>query len=378
MPTDTTTRQLVLASASVGAGHNQAAIAVREAVRRAGGPEGEFVDALEHTPGWFRAFYAGGYNLTVTHFPRLYGLGYQLTSRLGTELNRDRARLLLERRVTRRFQRWLAERTPALVVATHYLPMAAVSHMRRTLGEGLRLWVVVTDYEAHRFWYADGVERYFVAVEDVARALAHWGVDPGVITVSGIPVHPKWTDSVDADEARRLWKIPAGRPVVIVSGGAYFTVGPVERIVRDLLAGSNAHVVALTGSNKKLLASMAALPEAGDRVTPVAFTDRLPELASLADVVVTKPGGLITSECMARGSAMVLTKPVPGQEAANARMLAAAGAAVVADSPSSVARAVNRLLAKGDARAALAAAARGLHKPAAATIAAEVLAALRG
>ena len=376
MTTDEPRRQLVLASASVGAGHNQAAVAVREAVRRAGGGDGEFVDALEYTPAWFRTFYAGGYNLAVAHFPRLYGLGYSLTSQLGTDLSRNRARLLLERRVTRRFQLYLAERTPALVVATHYLPMAAVSHMRRSLGDDLRLWVIVTDYEAHRFWFAHGVERYFVACDEVVAPLVRWGVEAARITVTGIPVHPKWTGPTDADEARRIWKIPAEKPIVVVSGGAYFTVGSVERIVRDLLAGSDVHVVALAGSNKKLLATLAAIPGAADRVTPVAFTDRLHELVDLATVVVTKPGGLITTECIARGSVMVLTRPVPGQEAANARMLAAAGAAIVTDSPAAVVRAVGRLLADAPARDAIAAAARGLHKPAAATIAAEILAAL--
>ena len=374
--TEPTARQIVYASASVGAGHNQAAMAVRAAVERAGGPDGEFIDTLEHTPGWFRAFYAGGYSLAVAHFPRLYGLGYGLTSRLGTDLNRDRARLLVERRATRRFQRRLAERTPALVVATHYLPMAAVSHMRRAFGDDLRLWVIVTDYEAHRFWYAEGVERYFVACDAVVGPLTHWGVDPKRITVSRIPVHPKWTDPVDVAEARRRWRIPAGRPVVVVGGGAYFTIGPVGRIVRDLLTGSDAHVVALAGSNKKLLAQLAAMPDARDRLIPVAFTDRLQELVELSDVIVTKPGGLITSECMARGAAMVLTKPVPGQEAANARMLAAAGAAVITDSPADVARTVRRLLASPASRAALAAAARTLHQPAAQTIATEILAAL--
>jgi len=371
-----TVPQIVYVSASVGAGHNQAAVAVKAAVERAGGPDGEFIDTLEYTPGWFRVPYAGGYSLSVAHFPRLYGLGYSLTSRLGTDLNRDRARLLVERRATRRFQRHLADRTPALVVATHYLPMAAVSYMRRALGDDLRLWVVVTDYEAHRFWYADGVARYFVACEGVVGPLTHWGVDPERITVSGIPVHPKWTDPVDVSEARRRWRIPADRPVVVVGGGAYFTIGPVGRIVRDLLTGSDTHVVALAGSNKKLLAQLAALPDARDRLTPVAFTDRLQEIVELSDVIVTKPGGLITSECMARGAAMVLTRPVPGQEAANARMLAAAGAGVVTDSPADVSRAVRRLLADTAARTALAAAARSLHQPAAQTIATEILTAL--
>jgi len=373
-------QRVIFLSSSVGAGHNQAAAAVMEALRLAEpSVPTEFADALGFVPGWHRLLYAGGYSLAVTKFPRLYGLGYRLMNRPVGRRRRwqERARLRLEWYVLRRLRRFVLARLPALVMATHYLAMPAVGRLVRQGTPGVRLWAVVTDNESHRFWYAEDVERWFVANEQVVGELGRWGVEPGRVTVSGIPVHPKWTAPLDRQSICRDWKLPADRPIVLLSGGAFFTVGPVAEMARAILSSCDAHVVVLAGSNKRLLARLASLPEAGTRLTPVPFTDRVHELAEVACLMVTKAGGLTTTECTAKGLAMVLTPPVPGQEAANARWLARHGAAVVTRSAEEVVARVAELLASPGRLESLRAAARRLYRPAARTIAEEIIKSLR-
>ena len=368
--------RVILVSSSVGAGHNQAAAAIMAALRRADPSASvEFVDALRFVPAWHRLPYAGGYSLAVTRFRRLYGLGYRLMNRPSGPRRRwhERARLWLEWHALKRLRRFVLARRPALVMATHYLAMPAVGRLVRQGTPGVRLWAVVTDNEAHRFWYSEGVERWFVANERVVGELGRWGVEPGRVTVSGIPVHPKWTEPLDRRGICRDWNLPADVPIVLLSGGAFFTVGPVAEMARAILSNCDAHVVVLAGSNKRLLAQLASLPEAGTRLTPVSFTDRVHELAEVACLMVTKAGGLTTTECTAKGVAMVLTPPVPGQEAANARWLARHGAAVVTRSPEEVPRRVAELLASPERLGSLQAAARRLYRPAARTIAEEIV-----
>ena len=366
-----TGESILLCSSSVGAGHNAAALAILEGIRRTC-PEAPavFEDALEHVPSAFRLLYRGGYTLAVTKAPRLYGLGYRMANRPGGPGRSvgERVRLWVERRATRRYVASVLRRRPVLVVATHYLVAPHLGRRIQRGEEGLRLWIVVTDQEAHRYWYAEGVERYFVANADVADAVARWGVPAGRITVSGIPVHPHWTDPVDADEVRRRWKLPGDRPIVLFSGGTYFTLGPAAETVRAIIAATDAHVIALTGSDKRLLAALSALPESPSRLTAVPMTRQGHELAHVASLMVTKAGGLTTAECIAKGLAMVLTKPLPGQEAANARLLAAEGAAVVAPTAEEVVGQVKRLLADRQALADMRASAARLFRPATETI----------
>lgn len=371
---------MIFASSSVGAGHNQAAAAVMAALEGLDPAiRADFTDALRFVPWWFRFPYVGLYTLGVTKIPRAYGLGYRLmdSPRGAGRPWYERSRLLTERYALREYRRHVLRRRPVLVVATHYLAAPTIGWMIGRKVKGLRLWMVVTDTEAHRFWYAENVERYFVADPQVAEQLTGWGVDPARIVVSGIPVHPKWTAPLDRRTVRRDWNLPADAPVVLVTGGAYFTVGPVEQIVRGLLARCGVHVVVLAGSNKRLLARLAKLSRSSGRVTGVAFTDRVHELVEAASVVVTKAGGLMTSECVARGAAMVLTRPVPGQEAANAELLSRSRAAVVAPTTDEVIACVARLLAAPAEAEGLRNNARRLYKPASQTIAAAIAEAVR-
>jgi len=363
-------KRVIFVSTSVGAGHHQAAAALMTRLGEVRPDvETEFLDALEFVPWWFRLVYGGGYNVLVTSLPRIYGVGYRWHNRPDTPRRTllERNRLLIERFALRRLRRHLLDRRPTLVMATHYLAMPMIGRLIGR-GERLRMFAVITDNEPHRWWFAENVERYFVANQRVRELISRWGIAPGRITVSGIPVHPKWTAGLDRQSIFRDWRLPTDRPIVILSGGTFFTVGPVERIAQAILNNTDAHVVVLAGNNKKLLAALASLPESGRRLTPVAFTDRVQELAEVASVFITKPGGLMTSECIAKGVAMVLTKPVPGQEAANAEMLAREGAAITAPVTEDVIREVIRLLETPAAVEALRDNARRLYQPATETI----------
>src|SRR5207248_6541804 len=91
---------------------------------------------------------------------------------------------------------------------------------------------------------------------------------------------------------------------------------PIELVV---VAGKNAAV------KKKL---EAIKPPKQHRVKVLGFTDQMDELMAAADVVVSKPGGLTTSETLARGAAMVVVNPIPGQESRNSDYLLEYGAAI--------------------------------------------------
>ena len=207
-----------------------------------------------------------------------------------------------------------------------------------------------------------------------------FGQPAGGIDVSGIPVHPKWTAPLDPAVARADWNLPPDAPVVLISSGVNFTIGRIDKLAAALCRQEpEAHVLVLAGRNKKLLARLSAVPEAhGDRprLRPIGFTDRVHELVALSDLVVTKTGALTVTECITRGTAMVLLKPVPGQEAYNARWLCDEGAAVGARTVEQVLAHVARLLSDRAELDRLRAHSRALALPATDTIVARILAAV--
>ena len=215
------------------------------------------------------------------------------------------------------------------------------------------------------------MEYWFTAQEAGAERLREFGLDAGRITVSGMPIHPKWIRPLPVrGELLSQWSLPADKKIVLLSGGTDFTCGPVLRIARRL-AGSLADLclVVLAGRNKRLLAHLSNLREVRDgRVVPMGFTDRLHELCQVACLMVTKAGGLITAECLAKSLPMVFLKPVPGQERNNAEFFAARGAGLIAPSATHIVQTVRRLLDRPAELDEMARNAGRLYRPGARTI----------
>ena len=371
--TSPTAPRVLIATASVGAGHNAVARAIATSLAELPDPpQVDVLDVLTLAPWSFRVYYAKGFAFTVTRLPVLYGLGYHLTNhpqgrRLGLM---ERRRLWHERIAMRRFRRYMRELRPDMVVHTHFLAPPILSHMAGRGRFSAPQFVTVTDHNQHRFWHAGGIKRWFLPSEAGLEKLVRWGIDRDAITVSGIPIHPKWLEEPDRDKVLADWRLPADKKVVTFSGGTDFTCGPVVKTARRILQlCPEISLVVLGGRNKKLMGQLGRLASDVDGLFPVSFTDRVNELVWVSSLMVTKAGGIATAECLAAGVPMVLPKPVPGQEAANATYFRSNGAAVVTRRYSDVPAVVRRLLDDSEALKRLGNNARKLFRPGTATVA---------
>ncbi len=364
--------RLLIITASVGAGHNAVARAIIDRLN-ADAPEIEIdcVDAMGLAPWLFRKYYAGGFAMAMSHFPRCYGLGFHLCNRPQKPGRHwfEKQRIAREYFTLRRLRKHILDNPADLILHTHFIAPPIINRMMQKRLVNTPQAVVVTDIEVHRWWYSEGVAGWFVPNEYSAGIFHRWGIDSD-LTVSGIPIHPKWTLPVDRHRVLADWNLPAERPIIALTGGTEFTCGPVVAIARDILkAVPHAHLAVLAGRNKKLLARLSALPEAGSRLTPVGYTDKLHELVSVSSLMVTKAGGITTAECLSKGRAMILLKPVPGQEGGNAEYFQRQGAAVIARKYKDVPVEATRLLGNPDALDEMSRKAASLYRPATQTVA---------
>ncbi len=372
-------KDILLLTAGIGSGHNQAARAI-EAKLKLDAPELDVAiqDTLEFTSRAFRLKYLSAYLALISTFPKIYGAGFALTNRPNTPKRTlgEKRKLLAERFALRKLGRWITQRPPRLILHTHFLAPPYLDHLRNRGLLDTPQHLIVTDTNIHRWWYSTTAEHYFVATDHAAKRAARWGVDPGRISVSGIPIHPKWMAPLPSrEELLAEWNLPADKTIILLSGGTDCTLGPVAKVARALAARcKNSVVVVLAGRNKKLLSKLATLPEsAAKQIVPLGFSDRLPELASLATLMVTKPGGLTTSECIAKSLPMVFLKPLPGQEGHNATHLAAAGAGIISASTRNLVEITAELLADPAKLDAMRQAASALYRPGCETITRHVL-----
>jgi processive 1,2-diacylglycerol beta-glucosyltransferase len=372
-------RVLVL-SASAGAGHLRAAEAVEKAIQVRGlASEVQHLDVLKYTNQVFRHFYSKAYIDLVNKAPEVLGWLYDY---LDDPKKNDPVRLAFDRLNANPFIRYLRRYQPDVAICTHFLPSGIISSLKEEGKVQVLNSVVVTDFDVHAMWLCRHAEQYFVALDETKVHLKALGVPESLVTVSGIPIDPVFAVPKDKCALRRKHGLEEDRFTILVSAGG-FGVGPVGHLMQALTRlQHSARVVAVCGRNEALKAELAAAIKTFPKRSSVAFTllgftTEMDELMTAADLFVGKPGGLTTSEAMAKGLPMVVINPIPGQEERNSDHLLEEGTAIRCNNLPALAFKIDTLLDTPGKLARMAENARALGKPEAAFTIVDRLAGLR-
>jgi processive 1,2-diacylglycerol beta-glucosyltransferase len=340
--------KVLLLSASAGAGHVRAAQAIETAFKEVGGVrEVRHLDTLEFTNKVFRHLYSKAYIELVNKLPAVPGWFYD---KLDKPWKNERRRLALDKLNTRPFVKLLREYRPDMIVCTHNLPAEIVSWLKAKERIASRQAIIVTDFDVHAMWLCHHYEQYFVAIDESRAYLEALGIPRGKITVSGIPIDPVFARRKDKHGMRLKHGLAPDRTTILLSAGG-FGVGSVEPLVTSLLPlQHSAQIVAICGRNEDLKERLDKLaaginPGAKVAVKPVGYTQEMDELMAASDLVLGKPGGLTTSEALAKGLVFAIVNPIPGQEERNSDHLLEAGAAIRCNNLPTLAYKLDRLLA---------------------------------
>ena len=357
--------KLLILSVSAGNGHVRAAQAL-EATARAlpDAPDVTHIDAMQHVAAGFRKVYTDWYIRLVNRHPGLWSYLHQKTDSTPHDATSQRLRRALERVSAGALIRAMREARPQRIVCTHFLPAELL--MREANRERINcpVWLQVTDYDLHNMWLVPGMAGYFAATDEVAHRMRARGLPGERIRVTGIPVMPGFAQTLDREASRARLGLALDKPVVLIaSGGA--GVGDLPTMVTGVLAlPGDFRVIAVAGRNEavRLALDALALRHPG-RLLAIGFTNEMHTLMAAADLVVTKPGGLTVSECLALGRPMLLISPIPGQEEHNASFLLEQGAAWLAYDDIGLHYKIARLMNEPAKLAAMAANCRRLGKP---------------
>jgi processive 1,2-diacylglycerol beta-glucosyltransferase len=334
-------------------------------------PEAEVtnLEVLALATGPFRRCYGQMYLDFINLAPQVLGFFYNMMDQVKPPLCTpwDRLRVSLEAMSMRPFVRLVRSEPWDLIVNTHFLPAEVISFLHQQRRLSARQVMVTTDYETHRLWVTPPCAHYFAATEESARYLECFGVPCELITTTGIPIHPTFAEPKDRAAYLARHGLHGDRPVLLqLAGGG--GVGPLEQLYGAVLGVRHPlDVVMVTGHNAEARQHIQQLPvPARHRVQVLGFTHQIDELMAVADLVMTKPGGLTTAETLASGAGMVIVTPVPGQEERNSDYLLESGAAVKINHIHTLASKLDALLADPGQLARLKANARRIGRPRAA------------
>ena len=375
--------RILILSTSAGAGHLRAAEAVELAMRElAPDAHVENKDVLALGTKTFKRLYGQAYLDFVNRAPHVLGYFYDLLDRppRSKKGRTDKMRVAVEKLNMRPFLKLMKSEQWDIIVNTHFLPAEIIANLRRKMKIDVPQVTVTTDFETHRLWVNRPCEHFFTATEEGAHYLNHWKVNLKRITVSGIPIHPVFAKPKPRAECLENQGLKGKAPIVLQLAGG-FGVGPIEKIFRSVLeVSSPLEVVVVSGRNEAVKKKLSKIkPPKRHSAKILGFTKEIDELMAVADIVLSKPGGLTTSETLARGAAMAIINPIPGQESRNSDFLLENGAAIKINNVGTLRYKLEELLGDPRRLARLKAAAKRLGRPRAAyTVAGKVLSMVRG
>ena len=221
------------------------------------------------------------------------------------------------------------EFNPDLIISTHPFSSQMCAFLKSKNKLHCTLATVMTDYAVHKQWFLlpEFVDYIFVAHDGMKQQLIDIGISKNKVFATGIPLSNRFLLNYNKESILKELNLSINKKTILFFAGGEFGFGKdaTFKILKTIIDSfPNMQVVAIAGRNKKMQNNFEELVEethSQNNVKVLAYTNKVPELMSISDLVISKPGGLTTTESLASGLPIIVINPIPGQETENAEFL---------------------------------------------------------
>ncbi len=307
----------LILSCSTGEGHNSAAKAVYEAMQNFG-VNCELKDALSFGNKKVASVITKAFNDIAVKTPNIFSAMYKAgdfisNSKVKSPIysaNSLYAKALL---------RYISDNHFDIVICSHLFPMEALTFLKKKYYLNVRCYGVMTDYTCIPFLEETNMDYYFIPHKSLRREYISHKVPAKKLIASGIPVSHRFNNKIVKAEARRYLKLPLKNKIITIMTGG-IGCGNVTAIVDNLLTkiDDETTIIIMVGKNKKLLNEVNEKYHKNSKILPITFTDKVAIYMDASDILLTKPGGLSSTEAAVKNVPLIHTMPIPGCETKNA------------------------------------------------------------
>lgn len=341
--------RVLILSCNTGGGHNTAAKAVQE-VFLAQGDDCIIKDALSFGGQLASDLVCDAYLEMVKRTPKMFGELYRLGERYGkvNNITPDNIRspvYLVNKLYSDALHEYIQQNDFDAIVCTHIFPTEALTHLKRKHNLTVPFYFVTTDYACPPMLEETLPDKIFSPHEDSLCTYTKQGIPADLVYATGIPVSQKFTVPSNKSEARsKIGLKDDDQAFLMMSGSMGF--GDVLDTAADIFNMGNEHtrIVVITGNNKDMYNQFQEKFADETRLILVGFTDQISVYMDACDVLLTKPGGLSTTEALVRGIPLIHTSPIPGCETENAEFFQQHHLSLCADSSKTASILATRLM----------------------------------
>lgn len=320
-------KNILVVTASMGSGHNKAANAVAEAIKRKY-PVNKInvIDFMSTETAYFNSLVKDIYLKMLDHTPSVYEFFYKFTS---DSTKGSTIQSVFAHAMKKDMRELIKKYEADMVICTHPFPCAAASYLKQTGEINIPLITVMTDFCVHQFWLYKNIDIYFTANDLLKKEMVNQGLLEERIFVTGIPVGYNFRVDYNRDDLLAKFKLEKDKPVALIMGGGLGLGGvknalcQLERLKKDI------QILVITGANVALWSEMNEYAQhSKHKIFVWGYSHNIQEFMSVATFLISKPGALTISEALTRELPMILHDPIPGPEVDNAKFLSDNGAAI--------------------------------------------------
>ena len=339
---------ILLLSCNTGEGHNSASKALKKLFEE-NGDTCFMADALAFRSKTVSKLVAGGHVFIYTKTPKFFDVFYNSVEKFAKTDSSQRDTLLFKllAKGAVKLYEYIVEHKIDRIVCFHPLASQMLTKARRDHSDlrEIPTYLVATDYVASPGVGESNVDVFVTPHADVEHEFVRRGVAKSKIVPIGIPINPAFARLPDKSEARKSLELPETGKVMLLMCGS-MGCGPIEKLARRLSAeiSQDTTLVIICGNNKKLYRKLSTLSGKYNNVRVLGFTDKMALYMRSADLYLTKPGGLSSTEAACVGLPMVLIDAVAGCETYNLNFFTTRGCAVTAHNVDGLVQAALSLL----------------------------------
>jgi processive 1,2-diacylglycerol beta-glucosyltransferase len=302
-------KRILILYNSIGLGHKSIAENIGYYLDQ-DGYEVKLVDVLQVEGGRLTGMGAKVYNFFITKAPFIWSFLY---------LNNWLTSLFLPLRTkvaSKNFEntKMLVENfNPGLIISTHTNASGIVAFLKQRGWYKGKFGIAFSDFHLHRYWLYDEADFYLINIKEQKQDMVALGIPAAKIFVCGMTLKPK--PEIDALAVRQKLQIGSGDRVVLISSGSQGT-GIDQELLEMLLGQPNTKALVICGKNTELFKYLSQ-KFAGTNIITLGFYKPMDELYAIANIFITKPGGLSVAEALRFNLPVVVSHVLPGQEEMN-------------------------------------------------------------
>lgn len=319
----------LILSISTGQGHHATGKAVADCFERMGVPC-ETLDAYGYVEPLMQSLISKGYLITTKHIPKITSKAYDIIVKKTTPSPEYSPLRMTHTYMVIELQEYLEKYQPDVVVCTHVLSSAMMSILKENGQYRGLVAGIVTDFTVHPLWEETGWIDYYVTPSMLLEyQMKKKGLPAEKLLPFGIPIRPEFSEKKEKREARKLLGLDPDKNTLLLMGGS-MGYGKIDKTLIEIdHLGMDFQILVVCGNNDKMFRKIHRLKEKLTcDVRVYGFVDNVHEMMDAADCIITKPGGITSSEAMAKELPMIMVNPIPGQEERNVEFMLNNGLAV--------------------------------------------------